>query len=224
MKKIVVSLLGVVLAVAAPAFAVDRTGISGDYLEARTADVYTGPCFANGEVNLTGKEAVLAWRVRSGSWEGVSLEGLNVVAVVKASATLGDPHANPLPARSVIVVDERATAEQERALAAFARSMGGDLLKDVMAVRKARIEAEFDSSEGHAVARVRADDWVQLETRALLAGDHFCGNEYVYYPPLTEVENAIPAYTLAHTYRGSDLASTWSCPSKRSAFIGSFSR
>src|SRR3954453_17720932 len=76
-------------------------GISGDYLEARTSDVYTGPCFANAEVNLAGKEAVLAWSVRQGAWKGVPVEGLSVVAVVRAAATLGDPFASPLPARSV---------------------------------------------------------------------------------------------------------------------------
>ncbi|OLE47236.1 MAG: hypothetical protein AUG46_07180 [Acidobacteria bacterium 13_1_20CM_3_58_11] len=35
--------------------------IAGDYLESRSADVYTGQCFANGEVGLTGDEAILAW-------------------------------------------------------------------------------------------------------------------------------------------------------------------
>ena len=34
--------------------------IKGDYIEARSADVYTGPCFANGEVGLVGNEAILA--------------------------------------------------------------------------------------------------------------------------------------------------------------------
>ena len=37
--------------------------ISGEYLEARSCDVWTGPCFANGEIGLSGKEAVLAWKV-----------------------------------------------------------------------------------------------------------------------------------------------------------------
>jgi len=32
-------------------------GVSGNYIEARTADVFTGPCFANGEVEMNGKEA-----------------------------------------------------------------------------------------------------------------------------------------------------------------------
>ena len=65
-----------------------RAAIHGDYVEVRSADVYTGPCFANSEVDLEGKQAILAWKVRNGSWNGVSLDGLGLVAVVEANATL----------------------------------------------------------------------------------------------------------------------------------------
>ena len=41
---------------AAPAGAAE---LSGKYIEARTCDVYTAPCFANAEMNLTGKHAVM---------------------------------------------------------------------------------------------------------------------------------------------------------------------
>ena len=197
-------------------------GIRGDYLEIRTSDVYTGPCFANAEVNLTGREAVIAWKVREGSWQGVNLTGLTVVAVVKAKSTLGDPYANPYPARSVIIVDAKAEPQQEKALVDFARSAGGELLADVVKVRKATIETDFGGEEGYA--SVKAGEIVDLKTRALNEKDHLCGNEIVYYPPLTEVSNAIPAYTLAHAFRGGDLNSTWSCPLKRSAFVAEFSR
>jgi len=197
-------------------------GIRGDYLEIRTSDVYTGPCFANAEVNLTGQEAVIAWKVREGSWQGVNLTGLTVVAVVKAKSTLGDPYANPYPARSVIIVDAKATPQQEKALVDFARSAGGELLAHVVKVRKATIETDFSGEEGYA--SVKAGEIVDLKTRALNEKDHLCGNEIVYYPPLTEVSNAIPAYTLAHAFRGDGLNSTWSCPLKRSAFIAEFAR
>ena len=221
-KTFMASLLGLLAAAPLYAKGPDAGTIAGDYLEARTADVYTAPCFANGEVNLTGKEAVLAWRVREGSWEGTPLAGLSVVAVVKASATLGDPFANPLPARSVLIVDERATPEQKHALLGFARGMAGALLQDVVAVHSAKIETGFESREGFA--RLRAGDLVKLETRALEVGDHHCGNEDVYYPPLTNVEHAVPAYALANSFTGKGLDTTWSCPLKRSAFIGTFSR
>ena len=38
--------------------------IRGSYLEARTCDVYTGPCFANGEVGISGKDAIMAWNIQ----------------------------------------------------------------------------------------------------------------------------------------------------------------
>jgi len=73
--------------------------IRGDYLETRSADVYTGQCFANGEVNLVGREAILAWHVQRGSWDGVSLQGLTVAAAVRANGTLGDPTRIPIRRR-----------------------------------------------------------------------------------------------------------------------------
>src|ERR1700742_119592 len=63
--------------------------LKGDYLETRTCDVYTGPCFANGQVGLTGKDAIMAWSIDRGTYEGVPLAGLKVVAVTTASDTLG---------------------------------------------------------------------------------------------------------------------------------------
>src|SRR3989440_11601212 len=103
--------------------------IRGDYLETRSADVYTGQCFANGEVNLVGNEAILAWHVQSGSWDGMQLDGLTVAAAVRARATLGDPYANPYPAQAVLIVDEQANPQQRAALVAFAKQMGGELLR-----------------------------------------------------------------------------------------------
>jgi hypothetical protein len=67
--------------------------IKGDYIETRSADIYVGQCFANGEVGLAGDEAIVAWHIREGKWEGVSLEGLSVVAAIKANAT---PSASPI--------------------------------------------------------------------------------------------------------------------------------
>src|SRR6184192_710858 len=90
--------------------------IRGDYLETRSADVYTGQCFANGEVNLVGNEAILAWHVQSGTWNGVPLGGLSVAAAVRAKGTLGDPYENPYPAQAVLMVDDQANDRQRVAL------------------------------------------------------------------------------------------------------------
>jgi hypothetical protein len=37
--------------------------IKGQYLETRSADVYVGQCFANGEMNTAGQEAIVAWHI-----------------------------------------------------------------------------------------------------------------------------------------------------------------
>src|SRR5499433_344836 len=84
--------------------------IRGDYIETRSADIYTGSCFANGEVNLVGNQAILAWHVESGTWNGVALDGLTVAAAVRARATLGDPYANPYPAQGSPSVARARTA------------------------------------------------------------------------------------------------------------------
>src|SRR5438270_8800453 len=104
-------LAALAVAFAAPAHA---AGLSGSYLEARTTDVYTGPCFANSEMNLTGKEAILAWKVDKGALDGVALDGLSVVAVVAASDTLGTQQTGS--AKSVLLVDRRASTSQREAL------------------------------------------------------------------------------------------------------------
>src|SRR6185436_11614336 len=88
---------------AASSFAGGATpAISGDYLEVRSCDVYTGPCFANSEMGLTGKEGIMVWSVRDGNWKGTSLEGLSVIAVVRTDGTLGDLHYQPRSGKAVL--------------------------------------------------------------------------------------------------------------------------
>jgi len=195
--------------------------ISGDYVEVRTADIYTGPCFANAEVGLTGREAILAWRVQEGSWQGVSVKGLSVVAVIQANATLGDLFAGEVdPARSILIVDAVANQPQQQALMSFAKSMAPDLLNKVIDIEVAPID--FQVGE-HQNTTLRAGGVASMATRSLGHGDHLCGNEFVYYPPLSAV-TAKPAFTLENEFRGEAFGTRWSSPSKRSAFVGKFVR
>jgi hypothetical protein len=201
----------------------NRTQVRGDYIEARTADVFTGPCFANSEVELVGNLAVFGWRIDQGSYEGVNLDGMSVVGVVKASNTLGNVHGSAYPVKSVVIIDERATPEQRLALKGFAQRMGGDLLQDVVKVEYRPIELKFDKNNLHsAKATLTAGELANIQTRAINEGDHLCANEITWYSPLTKLDHAMPAYALAHSYKGSDLNTTWSSPEKRSAFVGSF--
>jgi len=197
--------------------------IRGDYVETRSADVYTGQCFANGEVNLVGNEAILAWHVQSGSWNGVSLDGFTVAAAVRAQATLGDPYANPYPAHAVLMVDDQANPQQRDALVAFARNMGGDLLGNVEDVIPTPMELVVNH-ERHASAWLRAGQFAIVQTRSIGSNDHLCGNEATYYPPLTQTTHAMPAVAMTDSYKGPGLGVDWESHGKRSAFVGSFAR
>ena len=197
--------------------------IRGDYIETRSADVYTGQCFANGEVNLAGKEAILAWHVQIGSWDGVALDGLTIAAAVRASATLGDPYGNPYPAEAVLLVDEQANPQQRAALVHFAQHMGGELLNNVEQTLPAQMEM-IVNHERHGVALLRAGQFATVQTRSLSDKDHVCGNEVTFYPPLTEVSHSMPAVAVTDAYRGPGLGESWDSHGRRSAFVGTFAR
>ena len=197
--------------------------IKGDYIESRGADVYTGPCFANSEIGFMGDEAILAWHVTSGSWDGVSLAGLSVVGAVKAGGTLGDPDSKPYPAKSVLLVDRQATPEQRQALINFAQEMGGELFRHVVKVMDVPINMSV--LHGHNTnASVHAGNFAIVETRPIGDKDHICGNESAYYPPLTETTHAMPAVAVTDEYQGQWLNDTWTLHDKRSAFVGSFEK
>ena len=157
MKRLVLS-LGLVGSLMAAGLH-NRNQVRGDYIEARTADVYTGACFANSEVDLVGNLAVFGWRVDQGVFDGVKLDGLSVVGVVKAANTLGNIHAEAYPVKSVVIVDEKATPAQRLALKAFAQRMGGDLLQDIVKVEYQPISLSFDGNNMHsAKATLKAGD------------------------------------------------------------------
>jgi hypothetical protein len=221
MRKLLAVVLGSVLASALLASSA-TAAISGQYLEVRSADVYTGPCFANSEENLEGNQAILAWKVTQGAWKGVSLDGLSVVAVVRANATLGDRYHNPYPAKAVLIVDQKASSEQRRALEDFAKSRAGELLQNVVRVETSAISLDVAAGGHHGSASLTAGNLARIRTRSLCEGDHLCGNEEVYYPPLTTVAHAMPAFTLEESFSGQGLGVVWDRADKRSAFIGTF--
>jgi hypothetical protein len=199
--------------------------ITGDYIESRSADVYVAQCFANGEVGLAGDEATLAWHIRSGSWNGQKLDGLTVMASVKAQATLGDPFGSPYPAKAVVLVDEKAAPEQRDALVSFAKHMGGDLLAHVSRVIPTSIDMQvLHDAQDHGRATLRAGSFAAIVTRPINEKDHICGNETTFYPPLTQLTHSMPAVALTDEYHGPDLGVDWELHDKRSAFVGTFAQ
>ena len=196
--------------------------LRGDYIESRSTDVYVAQCFANGETGLTGNQALLAWHVSEGSWNGVKLDGLTVAAAVRAQATLGDPYGQPYPAQAVLMVDNAANAEQRQALIDLAHHEGGKLLENIARVEYVPVVLEVPQNhEGHAT--LRAGHLATIVTRPLNHHDHICGNETNFYPPLTNVQNATSAVALTDEFRGDGLDSQWTRHGGRSAYIAEFS-
>lgn len=199
--------------------------ISGEYIEARTCDVYTGPCFANGEMGLSGREAVMAWRVEEGTWNGVELAGLSVALVVNSENTMGDTGVFRMKAgkiSAVLLLDERASPSQRTALEAFVKEAAADYTKDVRRIVAVPMSLENDHLGGRGV--FVAGNIARIETRALGKGDCVCTNEMVYYQPLTKVSDFSPAYSKTLSFTGAGLNNTWTTHGQRSAFLATFRR
>jgi hypothetical protein len=211
--------------------------IRGDYIEARTADVFTGPCFSNAEVFITGHQAVMAWKVTEGSWDGVDLSGLAVAAAVRGTTTFSEDKAQD--ARSVLIVDKNASPRQRAALIAMAKHFAGSRLSKVVDVKSALMSLTVESHEmtadgklapahsAHATPQApKASFWAaglaEILTRPLDETDHFCGNETVAYAPLSKGVDVLPAYTLGNQFKGRGLDTNWSDPNCRSSFVGHF--
>ena len=87
-KKAFLALGAIVLATVSTSASSENV-IQGDYVEARTAEVFAGGCIMASEAETVGRHAVMAWRVTGGAHEGVVLDGLSVVAAVVGDRNLG---------------------------------------------------------------------------------------------------------------------------------------
>src|SRR5262245_39667966 len=128
--------------------------IRGQYVEARTCDVYAGSCFANADTGITGKNAVLAWKVDSGTFAGTRLDGLGAVAIVAARETLGLKQ--NAPGKAIVLVDEKATPEQRDALVSFVKAQAGDLAHEIVAVRSTTVGLTICKCDGESCATLKA--------------------------------------------------------------------
>ncbi len=123
----------------------NAAGLQGDYVEARTADVFTGPCISNSEVFIYGSQAVMAWKVNQGTWKGTDLSGLCVAAAVRGTTTFSEDQ--PDKAVAVMIVDQKATPRQREALVQMAQELGGARLRNVAAVQSARMSLKIEEHE-----------------------------------------------------------------------------
>lgn len=193
--------------------------LTGTYVEARTSEIFAGACVINGEAATAGREALLAWKVNSGQFNGVSLDGLAVVAAVVGDTNLsvqeiGGEVANT---RAALFVDARASESQRRALIAMAKTFAGRVVSTVAEVTPAPIQfVTGDRDIEVAVPTVR------LRVRKEMEHDSTCGNKK-WFDPLSNVHHADLGIAVENAFSGTSLGTKWSDPNKRSAFFGTFS-
>ena len=216
MRKVLFMLTIVVLAGSAFVFSsqAENVSVRGDYVEVRTASVFAGACHYNGEVVTTGREAMMAWNVTSGKWQGVDLAGVRVMAIVSSDANLGEKNS---ARRSELVIDSPSRSQSLAILNAIKEKYAASL-GNIVKVRNAPIKFV---REGKTYAVAADDATIDVEA---MPNDLCCKMpNLVWYKPLVGLENRKVGYTTNAVYSGNTVGEQWSRAGENSAFYGSFS-
>ncbi len=217
MKRLIIvfSLLGVAVS---PLIAGGKGSLTGEYVEARTAEVFTGGCIMNSEAETMGKQAVLAWKVDRGTFNGIQLDGLSIVAAIAGDRNLGmqEMGGEKPTVRSAMYVDARANAAQQLALVAMANELSKGIVGTIVQVTPSPISFADHGSE----IQVSAGQ-VTLDVNKHLTHEPTCG-AMQWFHPLAQVDDASMGVADQHSFLGAALGTKWSDPNKRSAFFGTF--
>ena len=193
----------------------ENVSLRGDYVEVRTASVFAGACHYNSEVVTTGRDAMMAWNVTSGKWQGVDLTGVRVMAIVSSDANLSEDNA---ARQSEIIVDSSASRAQALAMLNALKEKYAASLGNVVEVRSAPIKFE---RSGRTYAVVTNEAAINVEA---MPNDLCCKMpNLVWYTPLVGLENRKVGYTLKALYSGKVVGEPWSRSGENSAFYGTFS-
>jgi hypothetical protein len=193
--------------------------ICGEYLEARTASVFAGPCHYNGEVVTTGRDAVMAWRFNSGQWHGVDLGGLRVMAAVSSDKNLGQELPPAGTRKAEVMIDAGASDAQASALTDLIRAKYGESLGQVVAIRRAPIH--FEHKDGRYV--IHADGFAQMCVQPMPNSECCKQPHLVWYSPLIPLNQRKVGYTQTAAYVAGNVGDAWKRAGENSAFYGAFS-
>ncbi len=197
-------------------FATETPTLQGDYLEARSASVYVGACHFGAEYVEGGREATAVWNITSGSWQGVSLADLTVVAVISAKNNLAE---DTETRKSVLYMDTETTPEQQAALRSVLTTEYGDVVGEVVATETA--DVEFTRVETRYAVKV--GDVLTLSANRYPCADCTQPHE-IWYKPLTPIENAIVGKSDVYRYQDSHLGVNWQqSGTENNIFVGRFS-
>ena len=215
MRRVLFAAAVMMVAICALVFSSQAENVSlrGEYVEVRTASVFAGACHYNGEVVTTGRDAVMAWNVTSGKWQGVDLAGVRAMAIITADANLSE---NNAARRSEIIID--ASAAQSQVMLDALKQKYAAALGNVIKVRNTSIKFERNGRSYNVAAD---DSFIDVEA---MPNDLCCKMpNLIWYSPLVGLENRKVGYTVRAGYSGKTIGIPWSRSGENSAFYGSFS-
>jgi hypothetical protein len=191
------------------------TNIVGDYVEARTASVFAGACHYNGELVTTGHDAVMAWKIGSGSWKGTDLSGVCAMGAVSSEDNLKNDAATR---QSEIVVDSSASAAQTTALADFLAKECGSALGKIISVREGKVLFDHTGS----TYTVKSAGFAEMTVQSM-PNDECCKQpNLVWYSPLMALEHRKVGYTINSSYEAGTVGDPWQRSEENTAFYGAF--
>lgn len=178
------------------------SGIAGDYLESRSNHVFGTYCEWSGERMTGGREAVLAWSVKEGSWRGVSLAGVRMAAVIVGEATLSTGAA---PRTSVLFLDSAASLAQREAAESLLRESYGPLLGRVRNVHVALIKFYRDAE----TATLGVGEMLILTLRRARLPEDALPGATLWYDPFIPLAESTLGTALSQRYSGTDFGQRW---------------
>ncbi|HUB26875.1 MAG TPA: DUF1326 domain-containing protein [Tepidisphaeraceae bacterium] len=209
-------LIASICAVFGPSQAVSvNAPLHGTYVEARSCSVFAGACHYNGELTTSGRDAVMAWDIASGSFNGVNLAGVKVVAIVTSDENLSDDQTSH---RAQIIVDRSAGDEQAAAAVMALREKCGDSLGQVVSVSRAAV----DFTDHNDAFAVNASGIAKLSVQPMPNAECCKQPNLVWYSPLYDISSRRVGYTVTSAYSGGVLGDAWIRHGENSAFYGSF--
>ena len=161
----------------------------------------------NSEAETMGRQAILAWKISSGSLDGVVLDGLTVAAAVAGDRNLGMREMGgeePTTVKAIITVDPRATPAQRAALVRLVRELSRGLITEVVRVDTAPIK--FATSQNYVEISV-PDQSIQLTINKEMKHDPSCG-AMQWFKPLSAVDDAAIGMTATQAFSGDALGAT----------------
>src|SRR5262245_52013866 len=207
--RLICTTLAVVSTLAFTAAAPAET-IQGSYVEARS--VPGASCDSNSQPS----QAVLAWQIRQGAYDGEKLDGQTIVAVVTAEPS---PGTNFGRTRTVFFVEGRASKSQQQALVHMARDLASAAIHDAGEVLTAKLDVRIAEGCGCGAAVIECPI-AKVRTRRPTDADQALLDESKNETPLGETFSSNQTCAEQYSFAGEPARAG----NAVMAFTGSFSR